>query len=312
VSSPLALTLALETLAIRSRYGGADPALQLDKLRFLEARFAPQWGAMGAVAEAFGLAYDEARDSDQAIAWYRAAVSASDGSATFRAAEQLGNELAQRGEKVADAAQARGFINESIAQLERIVALAPTQERESLLGSAYKRLAMVEGREPVSEQGRAAELKALQSMVQHCAAAENLARETHAANLYYPAMNCISAELRLAWLKGRATKIDEQRLNEARRSIEQAARELPDFWSVVGQIELGLLQAVAQGQLAIAAGDLMQAFDDLNVRVSSSAPWDTVYAQARFTLEPYQAAAGAAEARAAAQVLKGLKEMAGG
>ena len=309
VSSPLALTLALETLAIRSRYSGAKPALQLDKLRFLEARFAPQWGGMGAVAEGFGLAYDEARHSDKAIEWYRAAVSASDGSATFRAAEQLGNELAQRGEKIADAAQARRCINEGIAQLERLVALQPTQDRESLLGSAYKRLAMVEGRQPAPEKNRAAELKALHSMVQHYAAAEALARQNQAANLYYPAMNGLSAELRLAWLQHRAPKIDEQRLAEVRHSIEQAARERPDFWCVVGQTELRLLQAVAQGQLAAVADDLLQAFGDLKLRVSSSSPWDTVYAQARFTLEAYQAAASVGEARAAAQVLKVLKAM---
>ena len=69
VSSPPALTLALETISIRLRFGGDDPKrrqgveqAQRDKIRYLEAKFAPLWGRMGAVAEAFGLAYADARD----------------------------------------------------------------------------------------------------------------------------------------------------------------------------------------------------------------------------------------------------------
>src|SRR6185436_4797885 len=79
VSSPPALTLALETISIQLRFGGdVDPArqkiiaqAQRDKIRFLEEKFAALWGRMGAVAEAFGLAYADARDVDKAIDWYR-------------------------------------------------------------------------------------------------------------------------------------------------------------------------------------------------------------------------------------------------
>ena len=77
VSSPPALTLALETISIRLRFGGDAAAqrgnveqTQRDKIRFLEERFAPLWGQMGAVAEAFGLAFADARDPDKAIDWY--------------------------------------------------------------------------------------------------------------------------------------------------------------------------------------------------------------------------------------------------
>ncbi|HZW76268.1 MAG TPA: CHAT domain-containing protein, partial [Caldimonas sp.] len=68
VSSPPALALALETISIQLRFGGdVDPArqkiaaqAQRDKIRFLEEKFAWLWGTMGAVAEAFGLAYADA------------------------------------------------------------------------------------------------------------------------------------------------------------------------------------------------------------------------------------------------------------
>ncbi len=89
VISPVALTLALETLAIRSQFQGAAAAAQRDKVRFLEARFAPLWGDMGAVAEAFAVAWHAAGDRGNALRWYQRAVAAADGSATMRAVAQL-------------------------------------------------------------------------------------------------------------------------------------------------------------------------------------------------------------------------------
>lgn len=89
VSSPVSLTLALETLAIQGELGGRTPEYLLDRLRFLEAEFAPLWGAMGAVAEAFGVAYAAAKDEEKAIAWYQAALAAADQSASLRTATRL-------------------------------------------------------------------------------------------------------------------------------------------------------------------------------------------------------------------------------
>jgi len=308
VASPVALALALETLAIRSRFSNARAESQRDKVRFLEAKFGPVWGAMGAVAEAFGLAYAEAKDGNKAIEWYRVAVNASDASASFRAAEQLGNELARCGEKLSDEAAARSMIEEGIAQLGKLVALQPTLERESLLGSAWKRLVLLETR-----AGRAAaSLKALEQMVVHYAGAEALACKVQADNLFYPAKNSISAELRLAFLQRRAPRLTEARLSAVRESLDKAANEKPDFWSVVGQSELGLLEALAQGRLAGSGPVLMDAFRELKARVPAVWSWDSVYTEARFTLEPYQAVASATEQRAALELLKGLKALAAG
>ncbi len=160
VSSPPALALALETISVRLRFGNEDPTarksneqMQRDKIRFLEEKFAPLWGSMGAVAEAFGLAYGDASDRDKAIDWYRTAVHADDGSASFKAAEELANQLARRGESRTDPAEARRDVEEAIARLDKLVEIQPTVERESLLGSAYKRLVMIEGR--AAGRGRA-------------------------------------------------------------------------------------------------------------------------------------------------------------
>ena len=306
VSSPVALALALETLAIRSRFSNARAESQRDKLNFLESRFGPPWGAMGAVAEAFGLAYAQAQDSAKAIDWYRVAVNAADGSASFRAAEQLGNQLARHGESLSDEASARQLIEEGISQLSRLVALQATLERESLLGSAWKRLVLLESRAGKD----AASLNALEKMAAHYANAEALARRVQADKMFYPAKNCISAELRLAFLHRRAPRLAAERLSAVRDSLDQTARARPDFWSVVGQTELVLLEALAHGRLAGSGPGLMDAFRELKLRVPATSSWDSVYIEARFTLEPYQRVASAPEQRAAEELLKGLKALA--
>ncbi|MGZ5713036.1 MAG: DUF7379 domain-containing protein [Caldimonas sp.] len=325
VSSAPALTLALETISIRLRFGGDEAKrgawlqLQRDKVRFLEAKFAPLWGGMGAVAEAFGLAFADARDLDKAIEWYRNAVQADDGSASFKAAEQLGNQLARRGEAAADPTAARRDVEEAIEHLRRLVAMQPTAEREALLGSAYKRLVMIEGREGPAPKaggrrarGRAAagdRLAALRALAQHYANAERLAREAGADNLFYPAKNGISAELRLAFLERRPAELAADRIEAVRESLARAATERPDFWSVVGLIELRVLVALAAQQLAGEASALVDEFQNLKERVPAPGMWDSVHSEARFTIEPYLGVASAAEKKAATALLDALKAM---
>ena len=302
--------------------GDVDPArqkivaqAQRDKIRFLEEKFAPLWGTMGAVAEAFGLAYADARDVDKAIDWYRTAVHADDGSASFKAAEELGNQLARRGESNPDPAAGRRDVEEAIARLGKLVEIQPTVEREALLGSAYKRLVMIESRAdssaPSPSQAAAGDrLVALRAMVLHYGNAERLAREANADNLYYPAKNGISAEIRLAFLERRPAELAVDRMRAVQESLARAASQSPDFWSVVGLIELRVLEAVAAQQLADTSSALIAEFSDLKARVPARGMWDSVHSEARFTLEPYLGIAGAAEKRAAMALLDALAEMA--
>jgi hypothetical protein len=153
-------------------------------------------------------------------------------------------------------------------------------------------------------------LAALRNMALHYGNAERLAREANADNLFYPAKNGISAELRLAFLHKRTPRLTEARLSAVRDSLNKAATETPDFWSVVGQTELGLLEALAQGRLAGSGPALMEAFRELKARVPATSSWDSVYTEARFTLEPYQAVANTTEQRAAVEILTGLKVLA--
>ena len=185
------LTLQLETLAVQSRYGGDDRERTRTRLRHLEAIYGERWGKHGRVAEGFGDAYGEARDFKNAIRWYSQAVAAEDGGASLRASEQLGNLRARHGADAPDKDEGRNEILASTRLLEQLYAVGATSERASLLGSALKRLAMLEadsGSKPVSRDTIAA-------MTAHYRDAEKLALQNKTDNPYYPAINRMIAEL---------------------------------------------------------------------------------------------------------------------
>ena len=110
-------------------------------------------------------------------------------------------------------------------------------------------------------------LDALREMARHYGNAERLAREANADNLFYPAKNGISAELRLAFLERRPAELAVDRMRAVQDSLARASSERPDFWSVVGQIELRVLVAVAAQQLAGESAALIAEFTDLKARV---------------------------------------------
>jgi tetratricopeptide (TPR) repeat protein len=354
VASPDALTLALETLAVRSRFQQAPAADQRDKIRFLEARFVPQWGGIGAVAESFGLAWAEAGDPARAVSWYERALATNDGSASIKAIEQLGNlrlRLAwatvdkarskrddlsrrvaggqpRRGKKTQSQSQSasaremnraeralraavgktRKPITEAVALLNKLVALRPSMERESLLGSAYKRLAMIE-----AAAGRPREeARALASMKAHYERAEALGRSGRSSELFYPALNRMAAELVLDGGRRGWKGFDRSALAAVRESLIGKARADPDFWSIVGLTELRLYEALAGGKLAAERNAIEGEYRDLQARVDAVGVWGSVYDQARFVLPKYAARAGAAEQKAADGLLALLHAYASG
>src|SRR5262249_17367624 len=123
----------------------ADRSAQVGRLQALEQRFAAVWGDQGDVAEAFGCAYAEAGAMERAIAWYERAVTATDGSASMRAAEQLGNaqsrfawELVEKAVRYRDAMrdQIAGGGSAKIARRARAAARAALKDAVSRLADA--------------------------------------------------------------------------------------------------------------------------------------------------------------------------------
>ena len=101
-------------------------------------------------------------------------------------------------------------------------------------------------------------------------------------------------------------------MREVRESLQKAATDSPDFWSVVGQTELQILAAIAAGKLAADAPALIDKLREHKARVPAAGMWDSVYNEAQFTLEPYRglASASAADKRAAEDLVAALKLMA--
>lgn len=308
IASPVALALALETLAVESGTQGAADALQQEKIRHLQARFEGVWGGMGAVAEAFAVACAAAHDMDNAIRWYQRAVSANDGSASVRCNEQLANlmvrqawgrvERAGRQQGTSSAkdakaaavfAQARADIHAAITTLQALVTVSPTLERESLLGSAYKRLHRLER----AAGQAAAAARAVALMAQHYRQAETLARQTGAPDWHYPALNRLGAQ----WLSDGQQPgwagFDAQDVADIRLALETRRRDEPDFWSVVGLPELATLQALAAGDLAQQLPAILAVYEDLHQRAGTAWMWASVADQAGFVLQPCLGGRGA-------------------
>jgi CHAT domain/Lecithin:cholesterol acyltransferase len=327
ISSPVGLAIALETVAVETKFLRADErdariGTQRERLAYLESRFGPAWGGMGAVAEAFAVAYNEVGDSERALGWYARALAANDGSASQRSAEQWANLNAKQAEASvrravqaretarrhaapaereraaravhAAAAKARAPLREALATIERLTGLHPTMERESLAGSACKRLAMVE-----AEAGTPATLlAAVRRMKAHYARAEAMARSVDAADLYYPALNRMAAELVVDAGTPGWRGFDEGAIAYVRQRLADKTRDDPDFWSVAGQTELRLYEAVAARALAAAQGALLQEYAELHRRVSGTNYWRSLYDSARFVLDPYARRAGVGEKKA--------------
>jgi tetratricopeptide (TPR) repeat protein len=317
VPSSEALTLALKTAETEALYqDNSDESKQslVERLRQLEARYGQCWGKNGAVAEAFARAFSANSAIDAAIHWYERAIAATDGGASMRAAEQLGNLYSRRGEKTKDLVKAREEIKKAINLLEKLASFhqtdpdndsVPTVERECLLGSAFKRLTIVEHRNGNQKEA----VHALSQMVEHYGCAETIARKTGAENLFYPAMNCLAAELRLGALKEPPSlpTFEEARVRIIRDSLTRVSNSQPDFWSLAGLIELDMFVVLAKGNLADALPRILDAHRQLRERVSAPFLWDSVAAQARFTLEPYLKAAENAEASAARELLETIE-----
>jgi hypothetical protein len=342
IASALSLKLALDRIIVEIRYQGADRAAKLDALRQLETRFGESWGWKGDVGELFGEAFSEAGDVEAAVRWYDKAVTAPDGRAPMRAAEQLANLRGRLGWESVDAAarhlddmrrreqsgvqkgklrndgraareeaerllhaaitRADALIEDSLAMLEKIAALHTTSGRTGLFGSTYKRTALVN-----AAAGRTAQRdRDLRSMADAYRESLSIAKQ-RGGDAFYPALNLLVAEVALNAGRGRWRRPDPGLIAIIRASVAQAD---PDFWRVVAGIELDQCLAMAKRRLASHQRQLEKAYADLHRRVSSTRMWASVYDTACLTLPSYASRSKNKEKRAAQELLGRLRERA--
>jgi len=181
--------------------------------------------------------------------------------------------------------RAREEISAAIELLEKLIALQPSMERESLTGSAYKRLALIERAAGSAQRENAA----IARMLGHYEAAERLGIERQCSNLFYPALNRMAAQLVLGTKTRKGPGLDGAAVARVRTELETLARDAPDFWCIAAQSELSLYEAIAAGELAKRQKQLAEGFSDLHRRVDAPRLWTSVADSAAFVLPRYRA-----------------------
>jgi hypothetical protein len=202
----------------------------------------------------------------------------------------------------ASLSSARLSVKDALNLIEKLAAVQSTVERESISGSAWKRLALIE-----AAAGRATEeLRAIKAMKLHYQRAAAIARESNAPDLFYPAMNHLAADLALNAGRRGWKGLDPSMVEATFASLEAKNLADPDFWSVVGQTELKLYKALAAGKLASTRESLESGHQDLHRRVNAPWMWSSVYDTTHFVLQKYRLRASAKEKKAAQTLLQYL------
>ena len=345
IGSATSLRLALERIIVQSKFQGADPAVQVASLTRLEELFAKKWGGGGQVAELFGEAFAEAGAVERGLRWYENAVASPDGRATMRASEQLANvrgrlawelvdharrhrgraaaggkagispkaRAAARGARLdADralrkaAARADRLIQQALRLLNKLQALDATVERESLIGSVYKRQALIH-----EAMGRHARMAAsLRQMKKQYERAQSVGIASGATDMYYPASNRLAADVALNAGRRGWRGLDRATVAVVRRSLDAKRADEADFWSVVGEIELRQYEALARRKLTAALPQLKKAYEDLHKRVAATRMWASVYDTACLVLPSYAERTDRRERSTAKTLLAQLRALA--
>jgi hypothetical protein len=179
-------------------------------------------------------------------------------------------------------------------------------ERESILGSAFKRLALIE-----ATAGRTVEeRKAIEAMNLHYQRATSIGRDSGASDLFYPALNYMAAEAALHAGRREWKGFEKSLVDATRASLEAKGLSDPDFWCVVGDTELEMYEALVGAALATARGRLEKGFDSLHRKVTAPWMWSSVNDNAQFVLSKYKARASAKESKAAEGLLNSLRAFA--
>lgn len=336
VATTTGLKLVLKMLAVESTFQQKGPEIQRPRLVRLEARWKKmKWPVSFGVGELFAAAWAAAGDLDEAIRWYDQVLQAGDGRISVRAFEQRSNlrirtawravELAmtsvdgdgsrsrrRRGAAAAGAARsaevrraidkATRTIAAEIRRLSALRAFGETAERHNLVGSAMKRLSMVH-----AAAGRAdAERKAIVEMQSHYRRALERQRDVEGADIFYPATNLIGASVALG------ERVPRALFDEARKGLHAKEVDGPDFWTVIGETELRLYEAILARQLSRRQRPLLASLGDLAARVRHATQWGSVYDNATFVLSNYirraQASRDAKEVAAATAIREYLRQ----
>ena len=209
-----------------------------------------KWQAQADVTSALGTVYGELGEYDLAIEHLDEALAANKAEFPVKALEQRANyrvkhavQFYQTAAK-AEKGKALDEIEQAIEELTFLTSMAPTIERLSLLGSAYKRLAWL-------QPTKAERKKALDNMRENYQRAFNKGLESGHIDAY-PLTNWITAEAILTWsdkARNQSWKGDVQGL--VAKAIAEAKQKMavnPDYWDSVVEPDCLLMMALVSGE----------------------------------------------------------------
>jgi hypothetical protein len=198
------------------------------------------------------------------------------------------------------------LIQRALRLLVKLQALEETLERASLMGSVYKRRALIE--EAMGKYGRMA--ASLRQMKRRYERAHAIGVADGASDVYYPASNRLAADVALNAGRRGWRGLDRPTAAVVRSSLAAKHADEADFWSVVGEIELQQYEALARRRLATAYPQLSKAYEDLHKRVSATRMWASVYDTACLVLPSYAGRVTGSEKSTAAELLAQLRAFA--
>ena len=209
------------------------------------------WQEQADVAATLGILYGELKEYDKAIDHLDIAMAANKSEFPVIALEQRANYRVKRAlqfRQTADKTEkhkALGEIEKAIEELNILNTMAPTTERLSLLGSAYKRLAWLQS---VKTERK----KALEKMRENYQLAFNKARENQNIDAY-PLINWITAEAVLSWFdKTRDQTWKEDLHGLVVKVIAEAKQNIvvnPEYWDSMVEPDCLLMLALVKGVL---------------------------------------------------------------
>lgn len=305
ISCATSLSLVLEGFATEFDYTPtADLLRNRARLDYLEANFGTRWGNQGAVAEVFAKSFAAVDDREKARTWFERAILSADGGATLTAMEGYAVQLSMPGSTEED-------FTKAIRMLRRLIHIAPSLKRHSIMAIAQKRLSMIYDDLKKFDLARIA----LKHAEVHFELALRAASEEEKKYLHYPARGKVACALRksLVDTPNGQLRIAEAEREALERVVETAARQSASFWSIVAQSELAILLALPGKELSRVKSDLFASLADLYNRISAPRFWIFVHDDTRFLLDPYKEALpqGHAERVAAEDILGKLRDYSG-
>jgi len=132
-----------------------------------------------------------------------------------------------------------------------------------------------------------------------------------ASDLFYPTSNYIAAELALHAGERGWRGIEPHLMARIKENLTQQNQSSPEFWSIVGEIELDFYEAVGEGNLAKMGPSLEKRYADLYQRMHGGTEWGSVLDTASFVISNYLPRTSKPEAAAAIALSKKLEGFAG-